>query len=139
MRIINACLCSVAALVVACGGDKGTTEPRGTLEGTYALMTVAGHQLPYLVESADGSFTIVAGQLTLTASRFTFGLTVRAAGSSQDISPDAVTGSYSRSGDNITFTLPGDVPADDIVMSLHWDGSNQLTPIGDTLPFVFRK
>ena len=138
MRIVNACLCLVGAVVVACGGgggDKGPTEVASpTLEGKYTLVSIAGHKLPVRAEDENGTITFLAGSLTLHGQQYTLDLTIEEASE-----PIEFKGPFTRAGNDVSFALSSGDPPTKVDMVLHWDGANQLSPMGDSPPFLFQR
>ena len=107
MRHSLLCLVSAASLALlgGCGSD-GVTTPVG-VEGEYALETVNGIALPFLKsESAIERVEVVSGSLTLRSNRTYSGEIVErwTAAGSVELFPETSAGTFSISGDQLTFT-----------------------------------
>lgn len=111
MRHSLLCLVSATtlALLGGCGSDRAVTPPAG-LEGEYALETVNGMTLPFLKgESASERVEVVAGSLTLRSDRTYSGNIVEqwTIGSNTEFFPETSAGTFSVSGNRLTFTESG--------------------------------
>ena len=96
-------LLMLAFAALACG-DSSTDPNNGSVVGTYALVSVNGHTLPAVDDNGN---TISAGSVTLRGDN-SFTVSETSAGDQQ-----TTTGTYSVSGNSITFTpsTPGDTGA----------------------------
>jgi hypothetical protein len=91
----------LAGALAACGDDNGTGPEPIDVTGTWALAEVDDDALP--APLAGTNLTVDAGTLALQANGgFTFTLSFESG--SQDFE---VTGSYARSGTQLTFTPAG--------------------------------
>ena len=131
MRILNSlCIVAAAMAVVACHPEKISLPPPPVLDGTYVLQTVAGQKVPFI--TPDGSQGINGSTMSVNANgTYSFTLSVRDAGQNQTLSAQ---GTYVRNGNSITFKESGDE-----LMTMTWNGSNQLTWMWEEIPFVYEK
>jgi hypothetical protein len=126
-------------LVLACGGDSVTGA--ASVVGSYSLRTVNGAALP--VTFTDSINGVLAQYTIIAPSTFTLGAdksvriiqTIRFVfGSIDEIQADTSTGTYSLSGQQVTFSQPGSTS-----FTGTWNGSNMLTLTDADIVFVFRK
>jgi hypothetical protein len=111
MRHSLLCLVSATTLSLlgGCGSDSVVTPPAG-LQGEYALETVNGMTLPFLKgESASQRVDVVSGSLTLRSNRTYSGDIVEqwTTGGNTELFPETSAGTYSVSGNQLTFTESG--------------------------------
>ena len=102
----------VAATTLAlagCRSDAAVTPPPG-LDAEYALETVNGIALPFLKEeSASQRVEVVSGSLSLRANHTYSGAIVEqwTTGGNVQTFPETSSGTYSLSGNQLTFTESG--------------------------------
>ena len=100
----------------ACSDDNGT-GPDNNIEGTYTLTTIEGEDLPVTVFAFEGyTLEVLSGQVRLMDdNEFTASLTFR---ETTDGDPDTYTesdtGTWSRSGNTVTFTYSDPELEDDV-------------------------
>ena len=131
-------LLSVVAL--ACGGDSGTGP--GAISGSYALASVNGHALPYvLLDTVEDGFTekveVVSPSTLLLSggSDFRMIITIRVAFAGlSEVQADTISGKYTLAGSAITLTPPGQSP-----LAGTWNMTDQITFTGDGDVLVFRR
>lgn len=135
------CLAAVT-LFAACSDSSG---PNSSLTGSYALVTINGAGMPFVVFFDQTSrLEIVGGDVTLNANNtFSSSGTYRqtlTGGPSQTVT-ESCQGTYSVNGNSITFSEPTIVGTNcGGVYNGTWDGSNTLTVAYDaTVQAVFRK
>lgn len=95
-------------LLAACGDDP--LSPDISHVGVYQLQTVDGEELPVSFEEDGGVFTINSGSITLNANG-TFAMTAQLEFTEEGETTSETTslsGSYARSGANVTFTHDGE-------------------------------
>jgi len=133
-------LLALAALT-ACGGGDGGNDPQVSLPGTYSLSTIDGQGVPYLlyqdtevkVEAKNGTFTITG------SGTYTENVTLKFtdANGVEEI-PAICSGTYTRSGNNLTIT---ENETDECVggdWTATWDGRNTIT-IDYGVLFVYKR
>ena len=141
-RLLGLLLLAVMPLA-ACSDDDGS-GPEATIEGAYTLRTVNGQPLPYvLLQVASVKFEILSSAVTIAqGGTFTHSAAVRytdETGATTD--EQTITGTFVRSGNNITLTQSGEDPA---TLSGVWNGDNRLTMTETdtdfgTLVYVYQK
>lgn len=114
MRVsVKVAVIALLGLVAACGGgNDGINEPR-SVAGTYTLQTVNGAALPFVVFETAGYKIEVTGASYVLASAGTFSNSASFRETENGVvttSTETVTGQYTVSGSNVTFTdSDGDV------------------------------
>ncbi len=126
-------------LLTACGDDGDATGTGGTsIFGTYALQTVNGTSLPFvLIQIGNDKIEVTAGSVRLNSDNtysvsVTFRLTEAGTVTTET---DTGAGTYTASGSTIQFSDSGDGEGP-------FTGSisgNTLTIIDEGVAFVFRK
>ena len=115
-----ALVASVAALA-ACGSDNNGSTGPANVTGTYSLVSIDGHPLPYQVPNVpDHTIVVTSGTIVLNSDHsYTVGGTGTSdGGDPQQVIADAGTyvagsssGSGSSAGSNVTFTSTAHPPA----------------------------
>jgi hypothetical protein len=134
-RALGTLLILFAAAVTACGADTTTEVSALNVAGVYTLKTVDGVALPAPAKDDRGVVggTVLSGTATLTdAKTFTHAGTVRLTNGTTQT--DQGAGTYTISGNTITFQEPGDQP---IVAT--FSGGNTLTFTENTQVRVYQK
>jgi hypothetical protein len=134
---------AAVALIPACSDSTG---PNRAVTGSYTLISVNGVLMP-VVFSVDQFFTlrITAGNLTLTSdNKFTASATYEqtlAGGGAKTTDTETCTGTYSMSGNTITFTEANSNNSNcGGVYTGTWDGENSLTvEFDDGVQALFEK
>ena len=137
-------IAAVVALVAlgACGGGDKSTGPSGTIAGTYSLKTVNGAALPaVVVQIGADKLEVTSGSVTMNSDNTFNGVTAFRETSSGvvDESSAVCSGTYSRSGSNVTFT---ETETEDCGGSYPgtWSNGNTLTvTFAPGIQAVFRK
>lgn len=133
MRIIKALSMIAVAVAAGCGGDRIIT-PTASVVGTYALQSVNGNPLPIALD-LDG----VAVQLTAESinvrrdGSFSDSLTIKRVSDGQS-ARDGLDGTYAQNGSTVTFSAGGQV-----MMTMTWDGANQLTDNSAGVTLIYKK
>jgi len=132
MRIITALSMIAAVVAVACGGDK-IQAPKATVEGSYALQSVNGKALPIAFTLNDVPVQLTASSIDVRPDRtFSYSYTLRV--SDGRSGSDGFDGTYVLDGNTVTFSADGKV-----MMTMSWNGSNQLTDNSDGVPWIYKK
>ena len=127
---------TLIALVAACGGDTATA-PQAEVSGTYALSTINGSPMPFVLgPTQTGTLSIVSGNVIVNANgTYSVGFTVReTAGAVSTDATDTGTGTWTRTNETIRFRDD----ADGTITSAQF-ASNTLTIVADGFTFVYRK
>jgi hypothetical protein len=126
-----ACAAFILA-AAACGGDKSTAPKR--IEGTYTLQSIDGQTLPMIYyddATAGQRIEVLSGSITLSSDgtfSAPWSLRVTDGGTTGPYS-ETCTGTYTRSGNNITRVETDGVWCGG-TYSVDWDGNNMLTEEG---------
>lgn len=132
-KLLAAVLLLLASVAVTACSDSTGPE---SAEGTYTLATVNGSSLPAVVfQVGSDKLEVVAGTLTLSSnSSFTGSLTIRETfQGTTNTETESGTGTYTRSGNTITFNSGDDETATGTL------SGNTLTISDEGLTLVYRK
>jgi Lipocalin-like domain len=127
-----------AALSLALAACSDSTGPGAGLTGTYNLRTVNGQALPAVVSDIS---TLTAGHVTLNGDgTFSASHTGRQTlnGATTTTTHD-ISGTYTRSGNDLTLTFSAPTLSGSASIDAHWDGSRQLTVSDGVTVYVYRK
>ncbi|HEX2166209.1 MAG TPA: hypothetical protein VHG09_03125 [Longimicrobiales bacterium] len=97
-------LALILPILAACDDDP--TEPDNSHVGTYTLVSVDGETVPVAIDEGDGVLTISDGTVTLNANgTFAIDIDISFTEGEQTTPEDlALTGTYTRSGNTVTFS-----------------------------------
>jgi hypothetical protein len=133
-------LLTVLALA-ACGGDS--TGPKGTLAGSYSLVTIAGQNLPLVYQDASGKLELLSGSFVIDGTNtFTETIVLRLSDASGNVispaTPVACSGTYTRSGNSLTLI---ETETDECggTWTGTWDGRNSVSVNYDGAIAVYRR
>lgn len=124
-------------LLAAC--DDDSTGPDTSHVGTYELQSVGGEAVPASFEDEGGIFTVLDGSITLAAGG-TFSFEAESEWTEGGVTtPEthALSGTYTRNGNNITFVHAGG--ADSGFQTATLSGDVLTTQGGDDEALVFEK
>jgi hypothetical protein len=122
---------AMVATLAACGSDKkGVTGPTD-VTGTYSLVTIDGHALPYTVpNNPDHTIVIQSATVVLNSDH---SYTIGGTGTSDGGDPEQVVadaGTYAFSGSTVTFTS-------NTFTSLVYTATATSTTLTETVPGAF--
>lgn len=143
MRRIAQLLLLPAVLTVtlaACGGgDASGPDPRLTVGGTYALQSIDGVSLPYVVPDTNGTATSIevrSGTLTLgAAGALSVATTFHDADGAQE-STVTCSGSWSGAGSSLNLTLAGAGACAGVTVPASVTAANGATPTTLTIAWA---
>ena len=130
---------ALAAAVSLGGCSDDGTGPENRVEGTYALETINGDELPVtLLETGEFKIEVLAGSVRLMDdNEFTASLSFRETSDGEvDTYTQTDTGTWSRSGNTITFSYE-DAELDDDVAT--YSNGKLTLEVEDGLTLVFEK
>lgn len=141
MRRFLCLLTVVAATVTGCGGDS--TGPKGSLPGSYNLVTIAGQNLPLVFQDASGKLELLSGSFVIDgANTFTETVVLRLSDPSGTVispaAPVACSGTYTRTGNSLTLI---ETETEDCggTWTATWDGRNSVSVDYDGAIAVYRR
>ena len=135
------CLLTVLA-VAACGGDS--TGPKGSLPGSYNLVTVAGQKVPLVVfQDASGKLELLSGSFVIDGTNtFTETVILKATDAAGTViapaEPIACPGTYTRSGNTLTLI---ETQSDSCGgnWTATWDGRNSVSVDYDGAVAIYKR
>lgn len=127
--------------LAACGGDS--TGPRGSLAGSYNLVTIAGQNLPLVFQDATGKLELLSGSFVIDGTNtFTETIVLRVSDASGTVilpaAPVACSGTYTRSGNTLTL-LETETDQCGGTWTGTWDGRNSVSVDYDGAIAVYKR